>query len=183
MTDVAVLGRAPRLEHCAGDNVHPPADPAAAPPAIQESRGSAPTRVSENSLVPRAMSTMEDTLAVAIRRGEDYKVDASHAVRLPEGEHPPGVNVRRGVDNDVDASRAVPWNTKSMPQASCTCRGGTIGGIVRGIVVGIVGSIIASIIGGIVGGIVGSIVGASPPHALSRRSLQIFRPGVRTRIK
>ena len=40
-------------------------------------------------------------------RGVDNKVDASRAVRLPEGEHPPSVTARHGVDNEVDASRAV----------------------------------------------------------------------------
>ena len=57
MTDAAVLGHGPRLEHCGGGDVHPQPNPAAAPPAIQESRGSAPTRAAEDSLVPRALST------------------------------------------------------------------------------------------------------------------------------
>ena len=57
MTDAAVLGHAPRLEHCAGGDVHPLPKPAAAPPAIQESRGSAPMLTAENSLVPRELST------------------------------------------------------------------------------------------------------------------------------
>ena len=107
MTDAAVLGHAPRLEDCAGDDVHPPADPAAAPPSIQKRRGTAPTRAAENSGVPQALSTSEDPPAVANRRGGDYEVNASRAVRLPEGEHPLVVNVQRGVDNDVDASHAV----------------------------------------------------------------------------
>ena len=93
MTDAAVLVHAPRLEDCAGDDVTSPADAAAAPPAIRTRRGSAPTRAAENLLVPRALSTAEDPPAVTIRRGGDYEVDASRAVRLPDGEHPPGVNV------------------------------------------------------------------------------------------
>ena len=40
-------------------------------------------------------------------RGVDYDIDASRAVRLPGGEHPPGVTARCGVEYEVDASRSV----------------------------------------------------------------------------
>ena len=123
MTSGALLGHALRLEHCAGDDVHPPENPAAAPPAIQESRGSTPTRAAKNLIVSRALSTGEDPPAVSNRREGDYEFNASSAVRLPEGEHPPGVDVRRGVDNDVDASRAVHLRGRGYPRGVTDRRG------------------------------------------------------------
>ena len=57
MTDAAVLRHGPRLEHCAGGDVHPQPNSAAAPPGIQESSVSTPTRAADDSLVPRVLST------------------------------------------------------------------------------------------------------------------------------
>ena len=93
MTDAAVLGHGPRLEHCAGGDVHPPPNPAAAPPAIQESRGSAPTRAAEDSLVPRALSTGAPAsgggVIAALRTGARWSAvhEASRSVHMPGGEH------------------------------------------------------------------------------------------------
>ena len=66
MTDTAVLGHAARMDDCAGDKYAPPADLLTAPLAIRTRRGLAPTRAAVNFLVPRALSTAEDPLDVAI---------------------------------------------------------------------------------------------------------------------
>ena len=93
MTDAAVLGHGQTLEHCAGGDVHPPPNPAAAPPAIQESRGSAPTRAAEDSLVSRALSTGAPAsgggVIAALRSGARWSAvhEASRSVHMPGGEH------------------------------------------------------------------------------------------------